>query len=230
MAIVHASEALRAGWRGGGAAVVLLCAVSCSGAIDAGGPEREPGAPSGNPPMGAAPSMTAAPPGSTAPPRTEPPSRPAPVGPAAAGTPSLFALPKGQIKLLPFSVRLSRLAEVTGVPAADPLYDTLRANRLSLGDYDYANAKPPLEGWSATLLGSWIESVRPVCRAPAVIARLSPMPAKLPALIEAAYGRPASAEETAVLTESLTGLDLAPDRVVETVCVAILSSLEFVAQ
>ncbi len=212
MAILDGPRTLRAGMRRGGAAAVVCWAISCSGAIDGG--KSDPG--SREP---------------EAPPASATPGGPAPAAPGPPGSqPALFALPKGHVKLLPFSVRLSRIAEVTGLPVDDPLYDTLRANRLSLGDSDYANAKPPLEGWSAALLGTWVESVRPLCRAPSVIARLSPMPGKLPALIEAAYGRAALPDDTAILAESLSGLELAPERVAETVCVSVLSSLEFVAQ
>ena len=77
---------------------------------------------------------------------------------------------------------------------------------------------------------TWVEGVRPICQSPAVLTRLSPMPAKLPALMEAAYGRSPLDEETAALTEEQKGITLPPPKLVETVCVSILSSLEFVAQ
>jgi hypothetical protein len=151
--------------------------------------------------------------------------------PPPAGSPvSGFEVPKTGIKLLAFSIRLDRIAATTGLPLTDPAYATLRENRLLLGDHDYANAKPPQESWSAARLVNWVESVRPICRAPAVSSRFLPMPARLPALIEAAYGRAALPEEIAAFTDEQKGLTLTPPKLVETACVAVLSSLEFVAQ
>jgi hypothetical protein len=155
----------------------------------------------------------------------------APSGGAQPGAPVAgFEVSKTHIKLLPFSVRLNKIAAATGLPVSDPAYNTLRENRLLLGDHDYANAKPPLESWSSARLVTWVESVRPVCQAPAVLARLSPMPARFPALIDAAHGRPPLPHETAAMAEEPRGLTLAPAKLVETVCISVLSSLEFVAQ
>jgi hypothetical protein len=162
--------------------------------------------------------------GGNPPPRTPTPPPSAPTGPVAG-----FQVPKS-VKLLPFSVRMSRIASVTGVPVTDAVYDTLRENRLLLGDHDYANAKPPQESWSAARLTTWVESVRPVCQAPAVQTRYSPMPAKLALLVEASYGRTIRPEDTAAFDEGVRGLSLTPAKVVEIACISVLSSLEFVAQ
>jgi hypothetical protein len=141
-----------------------------------------------------------------------------------------FVVPTTQIKLLSFSVRLARIASVTGVPVSDPLYNTLRDNRLDLGDHDYANAKPPQDSWSAARLHTWVESIRPLCQAPAVKMRLGPMPQQLGALVEVAFGRAPLPDDGAAITEGLAGLKVPPDKVAETACVAVMSSLEFVAQ
>jgi hypothetical protein len=141
-----------------------------------------------------------------------------------------FEPPNTQIKLLPFSIRMTRIAAVTGLPLTDPAFNTLRENRLLLGDHDYANAKPPQESWSAARLTTWVESVRPVCQTQAVQTRYSPMPAKIPALVDAAYGRAVLPEDTASLSDGVKGLNLTPAKIVETMCISVLSSLEFVAQ
>jgi hypothetical protein len=170
------------------------------------------------------------PPGNTTPPGSGP-VKPTPgTGMAGVGPVGNFEPPKAQIKLLPFSVRMARIAAVTGVPLTDPAYNTLEDNRLLLGDHDYANAKPPQESWSAARLATWVESIRPVCQLPAVQAKYSPMPAKLPALVDAAYGRAMIPEDTAAINDGIKGLNVTPAKVVETTCIAILSSLEFVAQ
>jgi hypothetical protein len=155
---------------------------------------------------------------------------PAPAAPPLGMPVAGFEVPRTGVKLLAFSIRLDRIAAATGLPLTDPAYATLRENRLLLGDHDYANAKPPQESWSAARLVTWVESVRPICQTPAVLAKFSPLPAKLPSLIEAAYGRAALAEETAALGEASSGLTLPPAKLVETTCLSVLSSLEFVAQ
>lgn len=173
----------------------------------------------------------------------QPPPPPGPGGggppngapPAAGGGASTapvngFQVPNTHLKLLPFAVRLARIATVTGVPATDPSYATLLEDRLLLGDHDYANAKPPQEGWSAARLTMWVEGLRPICRTATVRARYSPMPGKLAQLIEAAHGRALLPDDTAALMEGIAGLAITPEKVVETACVSVLSSLEFVAQ
>jgi hypothetical protein len=159
------------------------------------------------------------------------PTKPAPgTGMQGVGPVGTFEVPRSQIKLLPFSVRMSRIATVTGLPLTDPAYNTLRDNRLLLGDHDYANAKPPQESWSAARLATWVESLRPVCQTPSVLNKFSPMPARLPALVDAAYGRAIVPEDNAALTDGMKGLNVTPAKMVETTCLSVLSSLEFVAQ
>lgn len=160
---------------------------------------------------------------------TQPPPTGSSQGPST-GPVAGFEVPNTHIKMLPWSVRLGRLAAVTGVPATDPSYATLIEDRLLLGDHDYANAKPPQEGWSAARLTLWVEGLRPICQTTQVRMRYSPMPSKLAALVEAAYGRALLPEDTAAWNESVAGLTVTPDKAVEAACVAVLSSLEFVAQ
>jgi hypothetical protein len=140
-----------------------------------------------------------------------------------------FVTPSEDIIVLPFSVRLAKVAAVVGVPTSSPLLDTLRTNRLSLGDYDFANNVQPDKTWTALKVADWVRALRPVCASSQMRARYPSLPENLPALIEAAHGRAATAEDTAAITASAMGLATSPARY-DTICLAILSSLEFVAQ
>src|SRR5438105_367268 len=51
--------------------------------------------------------------------------------------PPAFAVPRDRILLLPFRVRLAKVARVIGVPANDPILASLLAVRIDLGDYDF---------------------------------------------------------------------------------------------
>jgi hypothetical protein len=143
--------------------------------------------------------------------------------------PTPFSVPHQELKLLPFEARLSKLEAVTGVPASDPIFAELIANRQSLGDYDYANGIKPDNTWSASKLVQWVVALKPVCSSSAVQQRYPDLPQSLPALIEAAYGRPATAADLAAAQESLEGLTVDADARHQAICLAVLSSLEFLA-
>jgi hypothetical protein len=56
------------------------------------------------------------------------------------------------------------------------------------------------------------------------------LPDELDALIAAAHGRSATAEDLASVETALEGLALDPDARYEAICLAVLSSAEFVIQ
>lgn len=170
--------------------------------------------------------------GATAPPAAAPPgAAPPPTASPAPATPhAVFTVPTQAPQLLPFSVRLQRVAAVAGVPTGDPLLATLRANRTELGDHDYANSVKTDLGWTALKMSVWVRSVQPVCQSDAMRRRFADLPANLPQLVEAAYGRAATAQDTADVQASLTGLTLSPAARYNSLCLAVLSSMEFVAQ
>jgi hypothetical protein len=143
--------------------------------------------------------------------------------------PSNFTPPSEDIIILPFSVRLAKVAAVAGVPPSDPLLNSLRESRLSLGDYDFANNVQPDKTWTALKLADWVRALKPVCASSKMRARFPSLPENVPAFIEAAHGRAATAEDTAAVTSSAAGLPTSAQRY-ETICLALLSSLEFVAQ
>jgi hypothetical protein len=143
--------------------------------------------------------------------------------------PGDFSVPSDNILVLPFSVRLEKVASVAGVAVSDPLMNSLRDNRYNLGDYDFANSRQPDKTWTALKVSDWVRAVKPICASPQMHARYASLPENIPAFVEAAYGRAATPDDTAAVTASAMGLMTSTGRY-ETICLAMLSSLEFVAQ
>lgn len=142
-----------------------------------------------------------------------------------------FDLAIEQPQLLPFNVRIGRVAAVVGLPTTDPVFELLRKNRTGLGDHDFANGQQPDRLWTASRMALWVRSLKPVCASKAMRDRYPSLPADLPALVENAFGRPATDDDRAIVTEALasaTELDEATRY--EIACLALLSSAEFVVQ
>jgi hypothetical protein len=146
------------------------------------------------------------------------------------------ALPQGaftyeaEIALLPFDVRLAKVARVAGVETSAPILEAMRARRLDLGDHDYAAGVKPDATWSAARIGTWVKSLRPVCSSPAMRSRYPALPERLDDLLLAAYGRAATPEDHAAIEETVAATALDSESQYQIVCLTILSSLEFVAR
>jgi hypothetical protein len=135
----------------------------------------------------------------------------------------------GEATLLPFDVRLAKVARVAGVDRADPVLDPIRARRLDLGDHDYAAGVKPDNTWNAARIGTWVKTLKPVCASAQMKARYAALPEQLDALILVAYGREATDEDRSAIEEALgTALDSAS--AYQVTCLAVLTSLEFVAR
>lgn len=141
-----------------------------------------------------------------------------------------FALPRDRSELLPFAIRLRKVADVVGVGEEDALLEPLRTRRIELGDSDYARGVAADRTWLAARMSIWIDALRPVCTSEAMHARYPALPGDLPALLEAAWGRPVAADELAAFTDPLAATSLDDDARYEVLCLAALSSAEFVVQ
>ena len=155
--------------------------------------------------------------GSTGAPEAEPPKDP-------------FQLDRSNVKLLPFRVRFKRLQQLSGLPADDPAFAVLLARRYELGDYDYASGVNPDLTWTASRISVWISGVLPVCRSQAMMSRYPAFPEDLAALLTDAYGIAADADKLADYEVLLGDATLDEATRHDTICVAALSALEFVAQ
>lgn len=151
--------------------------------------------------------------------------------PAATEGTEGFELAIEQPQLLPFNVRIGRVAAVIGLPTTDPVFDLLRKNRTSLGDHDFANGQQPDRLWTASRMSLWVRSLQPICASKAMRDRYPSLPADLGALIENAFGRPATDEDRAIVTEALASAPELDETIrYQTACLALLSSAEFVVQ
>lgn len=141
-----------------------------------------------------------------------------------------FELDRSNVKLLPFRVRFNRLQQLSGLPAGDPAFATLLARRYELGDYDYASGVNPDLTWTASRISVWISAVLPVCRSAAMNARFPAFPDDLPDLLTAAHGIIPDADKLADYEVLLGDASLDETTRHDSICVAALTALEFVAQ
>lgn len=141
-----------------------------------------------------------------------------------------FDLDRTNIKLLPFRVRFNKLQALLGLPAADPVFDVLRARRYELGDHDYAAGIVPDLTWNAARISVWIAAMLPVCRSPAMHARFPAFPDALDDLMAAAYGTTVAPAQLADYEDLLGDASLDDAARYDTICASVLTALEFVAQ
>lgn len=148
----------------------------------------------------------------------------------AAPLPDPFDPDRTNIQLLPFRVRFNKLQQLVGLPPEDPAFDVLRARRYELGDYDYASGISPDLTWTTAKISVWIAAVLPVCRSPALYARFPVFPDALDDFITAAHGTAPSVDQLGDYEELLGDAALDDPTRHDTVCAAVLTALEFVAQ
>lgn len=160
-------------------------------------------------------------------------------GDASPATPAPADPPEGafgyapDLALLPFDVRLAKVAKVAGVGIDDPILATLIARRFDLGDHDYAKGIKPDLTWSAARIGAWVKALKPVCASPAMKARYATLATganELDTFFLAAYGRNATPEDRAAIDETVAKTALDSESQYQVSCLAILTSLEFVAR
>lgn len=148
----------------------------------------------------------------------------------AAPLPDPFEQNRTNVKLLPFRVRFDRLRQLSGLSADDPAFAVLRARRYELGDYDYANGVNPDLTWNASRISVWVSAVLPVCRSSAMRTRFPTFPSDLPKLLTAAYGLKPTADQLSDYETLLGDASIDEDARHDSICVAVLTGLEFVAK
>lgn len=135
-----------------------------------------------------------------------------------------------RLRLLPFSVRLARVAAVTGVAEDDPILAELHRRAIDLGAPDFANGIAPDPLWNATKMSVWADALQPVCESDAMRARYPSFPESLPAFIEAAYGRHPTPDDAVALEPILGAVALDDGRRYVLACTVLLSAAELVLQ
>jgi hypothetical protein len=145
---------------------------------------------------------------------------------APAGVP--FKVRNTEPELVPFEMRLRRIANTLGVSTDNPMFADMNKNSLKLGDYDYANGALPDGSWNANRIAAWLLALKPVCNSPEMKAKYPSLPESLPALIRAAWGHVPSVDDTADFESAIaaTGADAAVNY--ESTCMAVFTAAEFV--
>lgn len=154
---------------------------------------------------------------------TLPPQTPATIKPA-------ITLERQSVRLLPFKVRLNKLTQVIELPQDDPVFAAIIGARYELGDFNHAQGIRPDLTWGASRMGLWIKSIKPICAHPNMRARFPTLPEHLNELILAAYGREADEQDLIAVEDIIQDTSLDEAARYQTLCLATLSSMEFIAQ
>jgi hypothetical protein len=132
-------------------------------------------------------------------------------------------LPPERLKLLPFEVRMKRLAAAVDLPVTDAVFGTLRGRATDLGAHDYANGVAPDLSWTGRRMAVWIEGVVPVCADNRVRNKYPDWAASMDDFALRAWGRHATPEDAA---DVVTPQGLGANETWRANCVALLSSVE----
>ena len=139
-----------------------------------------------------------------------------------------FKVRNTEPELVPFDMRLRRIASAIGVQADNVMFATMRKNSLKLGDYDYANGALPDGSWNANRISAWITALKPVCSSPEMQAKYPALPENLPQLVRAAWGHLPSAQDTADFTDAIAASGTDAAVTYESTCMAVFTAAEFV--
>lgn len=139
-----------------------------------------------------------------------------------------FGVRVGEPELLPFDVRVRRVANTLGVPVTSPMFADMHARRVQLGDYDHAKGALPDNLWLARRVSTWADALTPVCASAEMVALFPSLPGDVGKLIKAAWGREATAEELAEIDSAVTAAALPAAESYEATCMAVFTAAEFV--
>ena len=148
--------------------------------------------------------------------------------PARMRSEKAFTPSSDRVALLPFQVRLNKLAAIAGVPASDPMFAQLQARKLDLGAHDFGSNVAPDLTWSAQRMSTWVQALFPVCDDSRLKARYPDWRTSLDAFSRAAWGRPSTADDLRLLDEAAAEEPAATRW--RASCLTLLSSLELVSQ
>lgn len=129
---------------------------------------------------------------------------------------------------LPFQTRLAKISRLPSSVTSTAI-DTMRSNRVLLGDYDYARGVVPKYSWEASDIKNWLESSLPICASTETKNKF-PWPTGMPNFLMATVGRSATATETQILNQidALVGVSAAEK--FEIFCLTTVASMEYVAK
>lgn len=139
-----------------------------------------------------------------------------------------FVLPTDEVELLPFPVRMTNLARLASVPTEHPMFFEAYDLRLLIGGHDYSVLEAPDLRWSAERMQNWVRALKPVCASNEMQIKYPDLVDNPTPLMREAFGRdplPGDLEPMLDIANST----LTDDAKFQLACLAVLSSLEFVA-
>jgi len=139
-----------------------------------------------------------------------------------------FGLKQGDPELLPFDVRVRRVATALKVQTDNPMFALMMQSNIKLGDYDHANGVLPDHLWIAGRISNWANALKPVCASTEMKTLFPSLPEHLPQLIKAAWGRAATQEELTEFQTAVAEAGLAHAVSYEATCLAVFTAAEFV--
>jgi hypothetical protein len=139
-----------------------------------------------------------------------------------------FAVKQGTPELVPFKVRVRRIASALNVQPNHPMFAEMWANAVQLGDYDHANGALPDGLWIGSRIALWMDALKPVCASTEMKTLYPNLPGDMNALIRNAWGRLPAAEDVADLTTPITESGVDAATAYESTCMAVFSAAEFV--
>lgn len=139
-----------------------------------------------------------------------------------------YSLPGDQVNLMPFHARLANLAMVLGVEQDDPILDTVKDVRYQLGDHDWANGYAADLRWSADRMQVWVRALKPICDSSVMRTRYPDLVQDPGSLQRVAWGREPTGEDLDAMSSMMTSSDHDWDTQYRLMCLAVLSSLDFV--
>jgi hypothetical protein len=140
-----------------------------------------------------------------------------------------FEVPQDEIDLSPFHVRVQNLVTLSGQTADHAMFTELYERRYQLGDHDYSQNFAPDLRWSPDKMSVWVVAMKPVCDDPAFQAKYPTLVNDPTPLVRAAFARDPNEDELQAFTEVQAGITDTALRY-RMVCLAVLTSLEFVAR
>jgi hypothetical protein len=110
------------------------------------------------------------------------------------------------------------------------MFDALWEKRYELGDHDYASGTAPDLTWTASRMTAWVRALRPVCASEAMRARYPSLRDGMDDFVLAAYGRRTTDADLAQYDAAVAGAALDAETERNSMCLAMLSAAELVAQ
>ena len=126
-----------------------------------------------------------------------------------------------------FQVRMDKLNYVMGNSGLSSI-NQIQNNRFLLGDYNFAQTIIPNFSWGVNDTKTWMENINDVCSSQELRDQY-PWPSGVPNLVFNSMGRSIDSDESSMISE-VNNLSIPNNEKFEIMCLALLSSMEFITK